>query len=383
MKQQYIEHLQSENPLFSSEVLNGLVSENLLSPFEIQLSHQVLQQAQQFVQACFTLRESAGYQNFLAPEVVRRGLKDPGNKSILMSYDFHLDSSESLRLIEINTNASFLAMGYEMYQCRKIPVPVADFKIEEIKENILSELRLQGKSIANPQIVIVDQEPAAQRLYCEFLLYQYYFQKWGWQAEIRDFRESLGEFDFVYNRHTDFYFEDLASQVLKENFLSRGYCVSPNPFEYLCLADKQRMIDWSSEEFWIQIGSQAGIKESIQRNLPVTKDVNQNSAEEIWSLRKKLFLKPKRAFGSKQSYKGASISRKAFEELLLQDFVAQEYVPAPERKFETSAGEQNFKYDLRFYAYQNRVQMVVARLYQGQVTNLRTPFGGFAPVRFV
>ena len=382
MKQQYIEHLRSENLGFSTEDLNGLISENLLSPFEIQLSNDVLEQAKQFVHSCFSLRESASYQQFLAPEIVQRGLKDPANKSILMSYDFHLDSAGALKLIEINTNAGFLAMGYEMYRSRKIPLPVADFSMEEIRENIFSELRFQDKEISVPRVVIIDQEPRSQRLYGEFLIFQHYFCKWGWQAEIKDYRESLEDFDFIYNRQTDFYFEEPGSQDLRQNFLSRKVCVSPNPFEYLCLADKQRMIDWCNDEFWSQMGAAQSFKAVIQKNLPITKDVTAATAEEIWSLRKKLFLKPKRAFGSKQSYKGASISRRAFEELLAQDFVAQEYVQAPEQKFMTPMGEQSFKYDLRFYVYQNRVQMAIARVYQGQVTNLRTPFGGFAPVRF-
>ena len=38
------------------------------------------------------------------------------------------------------------------------------------------------------------------------------------------------------------------------------------------------------------------------------------------------------------------------------------------------------KIDLRNYAYRGRVQLLTARLYQGQTTNFRTPGGGFAPV---
>ena len=297
MKQQYIEHLRTENPQFSSEELNALISENLLSPFEISLSKNILTQAQKFVDASYTLRQSPEFHQFLSPEIVKRGLKDPGNKSILMSYDFHLDSDQTLKLIEINTNAAFLAMGYEMYRSRKIPLPVADFRIEEIKENILSELKLQKKDISSPKVAIIDQDPSAQRLYCEFLLFQYYFQKWGWATEIKDFRQDVVDLDFVYNRHTDFYLDEPAAQILKEMFLSRKICLSPNPFEYLCLADKQRMIDWSNDGFWLQMGNQQNLQAVIQKNLPVTTDVNQNTAEEIWSLRKKLFLKPKRAFG--------------------------------------------------------------------------------------
>jgi len=41
------------------------------------------------------------------------------------------------------------------------------------------------------------------------------------------------------------------------------------------------------------------------------------------------------------------------------------------------------KTDLRLYAYRDRVLGVTARLYRGQVTNLRTEGGGFAAVRVV
>ena len=38
------------------------------------------------------------------------------------------------------------------------------------------------------------------------------------------------------------------------------------------------------------------------------------------------------------------------------------------------------KIDVRNYVYGGQVQLVTARLYQGQTTNFRTPGGGFAPV---
>ncbi len=40
----------------------------------------------------------------------------------------------------------------------------------------------------------------------------------------------------------------------------------------------------------------------------------------------------------------------------------------------------DLKVDLRNYVYRGRVQLIAARLYQGQTTNFRTPGGGFAPV---
>ena len=47
------------------------------------------------------------------------------------------------------------------------------------------------------------------------------------------------------------------------------------------------------------------------------------------------------------------------------------------------AEPQPLKYDVRCYVYEGRVQLLAARLYQGQTTNFRTPGGGFAPVCLV
>ena len=40
------------------------------------------------------------------------------------------------------------------------------------------------------------------------------------------------------------------------------------------------------------------------------------------------------------------------------------------------------KADIRLFTYDGHVLLAVARLYQGQTTNFRTPGGGFAPVFF-
>lgn len=382
MKEKFISHLLKAHPHLQREKLDELVSPLLLSPFQVSLPKSVLQEAQAFVKACFQLRENQSYQSTLAGEIQARGLKDPGNKAICMSYDFHVDPQGHLKLIEINTNAAFLALGYEMYQMRELPLSVADFSMEELRSCIETEMKLQGKPSADLRIAIIDEEPEKQRLFAEFLVYQSYFEKWGWKTKICDYR-NLPPSDFVYNRLTDFYFENPESQKLRAQYLDQSVCFSPNPFEYFLLADKQRMIDWSSEDFWNQLSPEAqALKPTIQKNLPFAKDIRAESADEVWADRKRFFFKPKRAFGAKQSYRGATVTRRAFDEAVHSGFIAQEFIPAPELKFQTPDGEQNFKYDLRFYAYQDRVQMAVARLYQGQVTNLKTPNGGFTPVIF-
>jgi hypothetical protein len=132
------------------------------------------------------------------------------------------------------------------------------------------------------------------------------------------------------------------------------------------------MVDWHG----------LGIDSTILAHLPRCQILTKENSGEIWNERKQMFLKPLRSFGAKQSFRGGSISRTAFDKVVDSDMLAQEFIPAPEITFDSALGPQTLKYDLRFYAYKDRIQSAVARLYQGQVTNLKTPMGGFAPIVF-
>lgn len=383
LKSKFIQHLENQYEGLKSKPLADLVSENLLCPFDIQLPPSVLKQGQDFISACFQLRQRKEYAEFLAPKAQALGLKDPGNYGIMMSYDFHLDETGTLKLIEINTNAAFLGLGYHMYLMRQKILPVANFKIENIRDCILQELHLFGSSLTLPSVVITDEKPDEQRLFVEFLVYQELFKSWGWPTEIRDCRMALSDPkpDFIYNRYTDFYFENPLSADLKKSFLAKSVCFSPHPYEYFLLADKERLTDWSSGflETLNDFASQASV---IKKHLLISRPVTPENKDLIWSERKKLFFKPMQEHGSKGSFKGGNISKTAFENLIQKRTLAQEYVVAPEVECPMPDGTQKFKYDLRFYAYQGQLQLVLARLYQGQTTNLRTPGGGFACVLF-
>jgi hypothetical protein len=384
MKEKFIAHITAKFPALKSVDLNPLVSENLLSPFAIELPKSVLHEAERLIASLYRLRENPLYRQSFQEELTARGIKDPGNKSICMSYDFHVTEGPHLKLIEVNTNASFLALGYEMYQLRELPLPQADFQPEELRQNIETELKLQGKEPKKSlNIAIVDETPEQQRLFLEFLVFNEMFKSWGWNSHIFDVRAlPKDSVDFIYNRTTDFYLEGAESASLKNAFLTRTSCLSPNPFEYCLLADKQRLIDWHQEgklESW-QVPEED--RKLIRSVVPQSLDVTEAQQAEIWQQRKKFFFKPKRAFGAKQSYRGSSISNKIYAEILGKDFIAQEFVPPKEETFKAPEGPISFKYDLRCYAYQGRLQLVVARLYQGQVTNLNTPLGGFACVVF-
>jgi hypothetical protein len=379
----FIQQLRTSFQGLANQPLESLVSENLISPFTIRLQKSVLEEAHASIAALFRLREGAAYQQTYAQELSDLGLKDPGNKSICMSYDFHVDNHGHLKLIEVNTNASFLALGYEMYKSKNMALPVADFSFTEFRQDIETELRLNGHAGTPKNIAIIDETPDQQRLYIEFLVYRELFAEWGWNPQILDYRAiDPVKFDFIYNRYTDFFLNNPESAALKKAFNEKSSCFSPNPHEYLLLADKQRMIDWSVPGQLENWGVSAADLATIRAVVPPCVSLEAANKEEIWSRRKQYFFKPKRAYGSKQSYRGASVSHKVFDEIAGHDFIAQEYVPATEQAFTTPQGEQSFKFDLRCYAYQGRLQLIVARLYQGQVTNLKTPLGGFGCVEF-
>ena len=80
----------------------------------------------------------------------------------------------------------------------------------------------------------------------------------------------------------------------------------------------------------------------------------------------------------------AAVTKRVFEEIMQGGYVAQRMAAPGERMVCAEGAEpQPLKCDVRCYVYEGRVQLVVARLYQGQTTNFRTQGGGFAPVRVV
>lgn len=380
----FLQSLAQLAPDLDSQQSRALVSPELVSPFILRLPKAVRTQGQQIVESFFELRRHPEYIRSLQAQKTELVLIDPGNFGIAMSYDFHLDEQGQLKLIEINTNASFLPMSWVLYRAHGLTSPIADFRIEELAENIRNERKLCQLPENPGSIAIVDDNPRQQKMYIEFLVYQSLFRQWGWNCEIFDRTDLTGSPGFIYNRCTDFYLTEKPSTKLRQFYLEKKATVSPQPFEYLALADKNRLIELSEKKDWlISLLGEQGAKK-ITNSLLETKALSETTREEVWQQRKNWFLKPKRAFGAKQSYRGESISRRRFDELVSDNILAQKYVPAPEVDI-SGRGEKDkkFKYDLRFYAYMGRVQIVTARLYQGQVTNMKTLGGGFTAVEFI
>jgi hypothetical protein len=374
MREKFFEVLKNHYPdLKASDA--ELVSENLISPFHISLPNSLLEQGKKVVSTLYSLREDPAYQQEVLANAPEAAKHNANNKSICMSYDFHIDENHNLKLIEINTNAAFLLLGLHLYEAKNIRLPIDDFSTKEIIANIKEECHLAGR--ATPKtIIITDNEPAQQRLYIEFLAFNNLFKKFGFQSDILDFNQLESPPDFVYNRHTDFYFNDPAANLIKKWFIDNQCTISPNPHEYALLADKERLNLWNQN---IDKYKLSEIELHLLKSFKITGPIS----AELWSQRRKLFFKPMHSFGSKMSYRGESVSKKLLEQLIQQEeIMAQEYCPPPSSTFNINNENLEFKYDLRFYAYQDRVQLVVARLYQGQVTNLKARHGGFACVEF-
>jgi hypothetical protein len=323
----------------------------------------------------------------------------PGPRGVFFGYDFHLGEAGP-QLIEINTNAGGALLNAELGRAQRAccdevrdlvtgPVDVAALE-SRLYGMFLEEWRLARGEIPLRRVAIVDEAPAEQYLFPEFLLFQRLFEARGMQAVITDpsqlewrdgvLRHDGERIDLVYNRLTDFYFERPQHAVLREAYQSGAAVVTPHPRAHALYANKRNLVLLTDEERLRSFGLSQETIATLLSGIPSTRTVDPADAEPLWSERKALFFKPASGFGSRGSYRGDKLTRKVFAEILEGDYVAQALVPPSERLMRDAQTPRALKMDLRNYVYDGEVQLVAARLYQGQTTNFRTPGGGFAPV---
>ena len=179
-------------------------------------------------------------------------------------------------------------------------------------------------------------------------------------------------------RHLDPYKPSHAA--LLEAYRSQSCVITPHPRAHALYADKRRLVTLSDPEALLTLGALPEDAALLGRHVPRTRLVEESDRERLWQGRKELFFKPHSGYGGKAAYRGDKLTRKVFADILEGDYVAQALVPPSERLLKSSDTSQALKMDLRNYVYSGEVQLVAARLYQGQTTNFRTPGGGFAPV---
>ena len=270
------------------------------------------------------------------------------------------------------------------------PSATADALEERIVAMFRQEWALSGHARPLRSIAIVDEAPAQQYLYPEFLLFQQLFERHGLQAVIAGPDEfSLrggvlwhGELaiDLVYNRLTDFSLATPASATLRAAYLENAMVLTPHPQAHALYADKRNLALLSDAKRLETMSVPQSTQDILLASIPHTEIVDPLNAERLWRERRRLFFKPFAGFGGRAAYRGDKLTQRVWQEILAGDYIAQALATPGERVISSQEPAQVLKFDLRDYTYDGQVQWVAARLYQGQTTNFRTPGGGFAPV---
>ena len=187
--------------------------------------------------------------------------------------------------------------------------------------------------------------------------------------------------DLVYLRDTDWRLEAPRSAVLREAYLADEVVVTPAPREHHLLANKERLATFSSPGALAALGVAADDAAFLASVVPETRTLEALGVERAWATRDEWVFKPAAAYASRAVYRGDKISRRKLDEIAATGgFVAQHRVEPGEIAVATSEGTRRMKFDVRAYAYRDDVLLLGARSYEGQVTNMRTPGGGFSAI---
>lgn len=367
-------------------------SENL-SRALVELPRPALQRMVKLVRLLDRLSRNRRYREQVYAQLPEVARFDPGHDAVMMCYDFHL-SGDIPRLIEVNTNAGGGLLAYLAHD-PSLPV-VAESLTPKLAARLLQTFAQEMLSFTDGQqdkpvaIAIIDEEPQSQYLYPEMRAFAELFRNWGVPAEVVDpavlQAAADGVFlngqpiDLIYNRHCDFYLESGALAGIRAAYLQGKVCLTPNPHMYGLLADKRRLALWSDRRNHADWALTDQDSQLLAELLPDASLMMEHDPQELWSSRKQLVFKPVDSFGSRGVLLGEKISRKRFDQLPPRETLVQALVPP---SFTAVPDEEPMKTDLRAYAYRGKILGVTARLYRGQVTNLRTPGGGFARVKTV
>jgi hypothetical protein len=320
-----------------------------------------------------------------------------GPRSVFFGYDFHLGHGVP-QLIEINTNAGGALLNTmfarELREYGMLGRHSAATRAAQAEDDIVAMFRAewarQRGDTPLRSVAIVDTAPAEQYLYPEFELFARLFAAHGIVAVIaapdeltlRDGRLVHGdmEIDLVYNRLTDFAFEEPAHAALRTAYLSCAAAIKPHPRAHALYADN-RVLSVLTDDALLQTwGVPRPLRTVLHAGIPHAVVVTPDNSEALWARRRQLFFKPACGFGSKGTYRGDKLTRRVWLEILEGRYIAQEFAQPGLRPVLVEGAVTELNVDVRKYDYDGRVQLLAARMFQGQTTNFRTPGGGFAMV---
>jgi len=379
--------------------LSGLIAErcpHLFAASPVFVSRQHVDAMARVIRAVGEVAVPPAYQDAALARAPAIAHHDSGAASVFMGYDFHL-GADGPRLIEINTNSGGAMLNAVLGRAQRVccddvaslesgPIPAAELE-QHFIDMFVSEWRAAGRPGHPARIAIVDEDPEGQFLYPEFLLFAQLFRRHGIDAVVvspaeltwKDgaLRHRQGPIDLVYNRLTDFYLEAAAHAGLRAAYLADAVVVTPHPRAHALYANKRNLALLTDAARLRELNVPDATIDVLVQGIARTEPVSADAAERLWAARRKLFFKPAAGYGSKAAYRGEKLTRRVWSEILQGDHVAQELVVPSERRL---GPELSMKVDIRNYVYAGAVQLLAARLYQGQTTNFRTERGGFAPV---
>lgn len=372
---------------------------NLLADFPIFIAREHIEAMQAAIDAIEHVVALAPFRNTVlswAPQIARATTAPHG---VFFGYDFHL-TNDGPRLIEVNTNAGGALLlqhvaAAQQACCREVGEAFAGPQglghVEQVFVDMFrAEFRAQRPDGELRSIAIVDEDPRTQYLNPEFELFRQMFAGHGIEATVADPREFAlidGELlaagrriDVVYNRLTDFYLQSPSCATLRKACETGAAVVTPGPRAHALYANKRILTILCDPKALRSMGASAGPIAVLSKVVPHTVSVGAENADALWAARRRLFFKPVRGFGSRGTYKGAKLTKKTWSSILQSDYVAQELIAPSERTLVTDGASRSFKVDIRCYAYRGEIQLLGARMYQGQTTNFRTDGGGLAAV---
>ncbi len=389
--------LEHESPGFYETVIEG--RPHLFADAMVFVGTRDAQRMADVIAAIERVVAMAAYRDHVsawAPDIARH---EAGSRGVFLGYDFHL-GADGPQLIEINTNAGGGLLNAVLERAQQaccdeaqgvLPGSIARDRPEHMfMEMFRSEWSACRNASPLTSIAIVDDDPDSQYLHPEFVMFQKLFARHAIKAVICDPRDLMlchgglwfeeTRIDLVYNRLTDFALEEPAHTALRTAYQEDLAVVTPHPRAHALYADKRNLVALSDADLLASWGVDAETRLLLAAGIPRTELVAADRAEDLWARRKGLFFKPAAGYGSKAAYRGDKITRRVFAEVLAGDYIAQALVPPSSRRLEVAGELTELKVDLRNYVYAGHIQLVAARLWQGQTTNFRTPGGGFAPV---
>ena len=369
----------------------------LFSSTAIYVSSAQLEQMRAIIHATERVVAMPVYQQAVlsrAPDIARF---DPAGAGVFMGYDFHL-SPQGPKVIEINTNAGGAFLNTALIKAQIACCEDAESLVPALGDSINTDFVQMFRSEwaqhhgDKPlhRITLVDENPTQQYLYPEFVMAKALFEQHGIQTIIAA-PESLSwhnealwcqgeKVELLYNRLTDFYLTQPAHAAIKAAYFHGSIVLTPNPHVYALYADKSNLTVLRDVELLRSWGVEESDVRTLSAGFPAACHVTPENHDELWKQRNNLFFKPLTGFGGRAAYRGDKITRRVWEEIIKSDYIAQQRIAPSERGVKVDGVPTALKLDIRAYVYAGKMQLLAARLYQGQTTNFRTSGGGFAPV---